>query len=149
MDRCRTHIDYSISADLLVGFVRCVIHCVHMGRHGMAWHAAHLAGSVAFSQINNGNGNASFGKRESRKELADWIVCIDGCVLSLWFLSCSYFTSQHGTLCIMYASQPALLRCATLPSLLHVLVHASTLERPPPPRPPSAYIGTARVLRTP
>ena len=68
------------------------------------------------------------------------IVCIDNWLfLSLFFfLSCSYFhiTSHHSTLCIMYvcqpASQPALLRCATLPSLLlHVHVHSSTSERPP------------------
>lgn len=107
----------------------------------MAWRAAHLADSVAFSQTNNGN--ASFGKEQ---EGIGGLCASTVVFFSLWFLLCSYFTSQH----IMHhvcqpASQPALLGCATLPSLLHVLVHVSTLERPPP----SAYIGTVRVLRTP
>lgn len=81
----------------------------------MAWHAAHLADSVAFSQTVsfNNNGNASFGEEQLRKELADWIVCIDGCVFSLCFFVVQLFhiTAQHSTLCIMYASQPASQPC--------------------------------------
>ena len=80
-----------------------VIHCVHMGRHGMAWHAAHLADSVAFSQTNNGN--ASFGKEQ--EGIGGWIVCIDSCVFFPLFLVVQLFhITAHYASC-MPASQPA------------------------------------------
>ena len=104
MDRCRTPIDHICG--FACGFVRCVIHCVHMGRHGMVWHAAHLADSVAFSQINNGNGNASFGEEQ---EGIGGLCALTVVVFLFVFFVVQLFhiTAQHSTLCIMYASQPA------------------------------------------
>lgn len=109
--RTRTRIDY-ISADWLgdlydAAFIACIYS--RTAWHGMAWHAAHLAD---FGGVVTDPSLLAMAMRHLGKERAgrNWrIVCIDCCVFfSLVFVvQLFHITSQHSTLCIMYASQPA------------------------------------------
>lgn len=139
MDRTRTQIDY------ICGFACGICTMRHSLRaYGTAWHGMQLTSQIRWrfhrpSLLHN-NGNASFGKRKSRKELADCVhrqLCFFSlfCVVQLF-----HITAQHSTLCIMYASQPAsqpylgaqLSRRCRMCSYTRVLWSAR-LPRPPPP----------------